>query len=239
MIELSDFSLRAGHKQLLLGVNALFDRATLTALVGRNGTGKSTLLRTLAGLHRGYNGSLMIAGNSAIAGTPAAARMIAFVSTARMPLPALSCREVVSLGRAPFTNWYGSLSETDNVAVERAMNLTDISDLADRRAETLSDGEWQRMMIARAIAQDTPAIILDEPTSFLDIPNRQAVCRLLETLAHGEGKCVIFSTHEVGMACSYADNVALIDNSLLNMLPTAGGRALQVVKQTFGLVDTF
>jgi iron complex transport system ATP-binding protein len=132
----------------------------------------------------------------------------------------LTVRELVSIGRSPYTNWMGRLTAEDRDIVEQAMVKVGVATFADRRVETLSDGECQRAMIARALAQQTPIIILDEPTSFLDLPNRYELCRLLSDLAHKENKCILFSTHELDIALSLADSIALIDSPRLAHLPT-------------------
>ena len=149
------------------------------------------------------------------------ARRIAFVNTERVDADALSVHDLVAIGRSPYTDWRGRLSADDEAMVERAMKVAGISAMAERRVETLSDGECQRVMIARALAQDTHAILLDEPTSFLDLPNRYELCTLLRRLAHEESKCVIFSTHELDIALSLADSIALVDTPNLVHLPTA------------------
>lgn len=222
MIELCDITLAFGERRLILGASARFECGSLVALLGRNGTGKSTLLRAIARLGRTQAGQIRIAGETLDA-IPAAtlARRIAFVNTERVDADALSVHDLVAIGRSPYTDWMGRLSADDEAMVERAMKVAGISAMAERRVETLSDGECQRVMIARALAQDTPAILLDEPTSFLDLPNRYELCTLLRRLAHEESKCVIFSTHELDIALSLADSIALVDTPNLVHLPTA------------------
>ena len=133
---------------------------------------------------------------------------------------AMTARELVALGRAPYTDWMGRLTAEDNAAVERAIEVVGIAELADRYIDTLSDGECQRVMIARALAQQTPVILLDEPTAFLDMPNRYELCTLLRRIAHDQGKCIVFSTHELDIALSLADNIALVDTPHLRYMTT-------------------
>jgi iron complex transport system ATP-binding protein len=147
-------------------------------------------------------------------------RLVAFVNTERIDVEALTAHDLVAIGRSPYTNWMGHLTEADEEAVMRAMTIAGVSDMAARRVDTMSDGECQRVMIARALAQDTRVILLDEPTAFLDLPNRYELCMLLRRLAHDEGKCVIFSTHELDIALSLADSIALVDTPHLVHLPT-------------------
>lgn len=185
MIELKNFSIGYGSRMLLDGVDASFVRGELCALIGRNGSGKSTLLRAMAGLGAGYSGHLLVEGEELSKLPPhRLARKIAFVSTSRARIASMKCRDVVAAGRSPYTDWIGNMSDDDHRAVDHALSSVGMTDYASRPIDTLSDGECQRIMIARALAQDTPVILLDEPTSFLDIPNRYELVSLLSHLAH-------------------------------------------------------
>ena len=124
------------------------------------------------------------------------------------------------MGRAPYTNWIGQLQAEYEKRVVTAMHLVGMSDYAEKTMDKMSDGECQRIMIARALAQDTPIILLDEPTAFLDLPNRYELCLLLKKLAQTEGKCILFSTHDLDIALSLCDTIMLIDNPQLYSLPT-------------------
>lgn len=211
MIELRNFSTGYGTRRLLEGVDADFAPGSLTALLGRNGAGKSTLLRAMAGLGE-HEGLMKVGGRPTDElDSREAARLLSFVSTERTRISAMKCRDIVGMGRAPYTGWMGSLSENDRRIVGDALDAVGMSGFADRSSDTLSDGECQRLMIARALAQDTPAMLLDEPTSFLDLPNRYELCTLLRELAHSRGKCIIFSTHELDIAIALSDRIALID----------------------------
>lgn len=222
MIRLERLTLGYGGRTLLDGVSAAIPAGTLTALLGRNGTGKSTLLRALAGLGERRSGRVLLDGADLGDLAPQQlARTAAFVATERVHIPNLRCRDVVALGRAPYTNWIGRMQAGDADAVERSLAQVGMEAYADRTMDTMSDGECQRVMIARALAQQTPIILLDEPTSFLDLPNRYVLCSLLARLAHEEGKCILFSTHELDIALSLADGIALIDPPQLHHLPTA------------------
>jgi iron complex transport system ATP-binding protein len=142
------------------------------------------------------------------------------VNTERVDVEALTVYDIVAIGRSPYTDWMGRLSSDDESVVRRSIALAGVEHLENRLVDTLSDGECQRVMIARALAQDTPAILLDEPTSFLDLPNRYELCRLLAELAHNQNKCIIFSTHELDIALSLADSIALVDTPRLVHMPT-------------------
>ena len=135
------------------------------------------------------------------------ARNISFVTTDKVRIANLRCKDVVALGRAPYTNWIGQLQPEDQKRVDEAMQLVGMSGYAEKTMDKMSDGECQRIMIARALAQDTPVILLDEPTAFLDLPNRYELCLLLKKLAQEEKKCVLFSTHDLDIALSLCDSI--------------------------------
>lgn len=221
MIELHDIQLSFGRRELICGASARFRTGTITALLGRNGTGKSTLLRAIASLGEIQHGEITVAGRPISSLTAAEiARNIAFVNTDRVHAEQMTVRQLVTIGRSPYTDWIGRTTSDDRRIVDEALDTVGIGDLASRMIETLSDGECQRAMIARALAQDTPVILLDEPTAFLDMPNRYELCTLLRQLAHRHGKCVVFSTHDLDIALSLCDYVALIDSPHLHCMST-------------------
>lgn len=216
MVELQKLSVGYGHRVLICDAECELRDGRLVALIGRNGAGKSTLLRVLAGIDRPLGGRVLVDGKDVDKMTASErATAIAFVTTQRVRIAHLRCRDVVGLGRAPYTDWAGRLADNDKEAVVRALEMVGMSAYADRTMDKMSDGECQRVMIARALAQDTPTIMLDEPTSFLDLPNRYELCALLRNLAHESGKCVIFSTHELDIAVSLCDDIALVDSPQL------------------------
>lgn len=211
-IELHDVTLGYGERVLMADANVGFGWGELTALIGRNGTGKSTLLRTIAALARPQSGVITIQGDnvSELSMREVASR-ISFVSTDDVRVQNLHVWDVVALGRAPYTNWVGRLREEDRAKVEEALALVAMSAFSEASMESLSDGERQRVMIARALSQDTPIILLDEPTAFLDLPNKYEVCLLLRRLAHEQGKCILFSTHDLSIALELCDTIAMIE----------------------------
>lgn len=227
MITLQQLTLGFNSRTLLNNCNATFEQGSLTALVGRNGAGKSTLLRVLAALDTPQAGDVII-NNTPLSSLNAEqrARLISFVSTQRVRVSNLKCKDVVAIGRTPYTNWMGSLQEQDKQCVAHALEAVGMTAFADRPIDTLSDGECQRIMIARALAQQTPIILLDEPTAFLDIPNRFEICRLLATLAHTENKTIIFSTHDIDAAMPVCDNVAILNSGTLNIKPIDSAKEL-------------
>ena len=221
MIQLEALTLGYGQQILLDHVSANLNGGGLIALLGRNGSGKSTLLRATAGLGTIKSGRILLAGKDLAELQPEElARTVSFVTTEKVRIPNLKCRDVVALGRAPYTNWVGRLQPQDREIVAKSLALLDMSAYAERTMDQMSDGECQRMMIARALAQDTPIILLDEPTSFLDLPNRYELGILLQKLAHKQNKCILFSTHELDIALTLCDSIALIDHPHLHYLPT-------------------
>lgn len=234
MIQLRHFTIGYGDRLLLEDVDAIFPQGQLTALIGRNGTGKSTLLCALAGLSRRYDGEVLLDGKDARTLRPAElARTVAFVTTERTRIANLRCEDVVAMGRAPYTNWIGRLQEVDKEIVMKSLASVGMSSYASRTMDKMSDGECQRIMIARALAQDTPVMLLDEPTSFLDMPNRYELVALLGDLAHDEGKCILFSTHELDVALRMCDSIALIDNGSLRHLPPREMEAAGYLRRLF------
>ena len=217
MIRLENISLSYGSRTILHEASLHLGAGELCALVGRNGAGKSTLLRAITA-----------DGRTQINGTPLAdlapekmAQMVAIVTTERIRIENLLVEDLVAMGRAPYTNWVGHLQDVDREIVREAIEAVGMGNFVGRDSSSLSDGELQRVMIARAIAQQTPIILLDEPTAFLDIPTRFEVCRLLAELAHKGGKTILFSTHDVDAALPVCDSFAIIEGGELRKLPTA------------------
>ena len=221
MIRLSNISLAYGSRTILRDISLNLHSGELCALVGRNGAGKSTLLRALTS-HP----------DTIINGTPLAktsseklAQSVAIVTTERIRIENLLVEDLVAMGRAPYTNWVGHLQDVDREIVSEAIKAVGMEEFLGRDTSSLSDGELQRVMIARAIAQQTPIILLDEPTAFLDIPTRYEVCRLLADLAHNSGKCILFSTHDIDAALPGCDSFAIIEKGVLRQMPTAEAAA--------------
>ena len=234
MIRLEKITLAFDKRTLLQDADATLCKGTLTALVGRNGAGKSSLLRILAAIDAPTAGQVMVDGKP-LHNIPAEerAKIISFVSTQRVRVANLLCRDVVATGRAPYTNWIGRINSEDSAIINQALAAVGMEAFANRAIDTLSDGEFQRVMIARALAQQTPVILLDEPTAFLDIPTRFEICRLLADLAHNQGKTIIFSTHDIDAAMAVCDNVAIMDNCAISLYPTT--EAVDILKVLFSL----
>lgn len=227
MIRLNNISLSYGSRTILRDVSLHLAAGELCALVGRNGAGKSTLLRALTS-----NENTLVNGTPLGTLTPEKlAQSVAIVTTERIRIENLLVEDLVAMGRAPYTNWVGHLQDIDREIVGKAIEAVGMGNFAKRDTSSLSDGELQRVMIARAIAQQTPIILLDEPTAFLDIPTRFEVCRLLADLAHKEGKAILFSTHDVDAALPVCDSFAIIDNNTLRVLPNH--EAAKEIEQIF------
>ena len=185
----------------------------LVCLLGPNGAGKSTLLRTLCGFQPPIAGTVTISGSDITTMSAAeVARLVSVVLTDRPLTPSLTAAEMVGMGRAPYTGFWGRLSDDDRRLVSEAMQTVGIAPLATRRMGQLSDGELQKVMIAKALAQHTPVIVLDEPTAFLDYPSKVAVMKTLARLAHNEGKTILMSTHDLELAAQLGDELMEIEN---------------------------
>jgi len=208
---------RKGRREVVVasGLSATLERGKLTCLLGRNGTGKSTLLRTLAGLQPPLNPQLSTL-NSQLS-TLNSQPSVALVLTQRPDLRNLTAEEVVGLGRTPHTNFWGTLSADDRRIVAESLHLVGIETLANRPFETLSDGEQQKVMIAKALAQQTPMIFLDEPTAFLDFISRRELFALLKRLAHDHGKAILLTTHDLALAEEFADTTWLLEDGKLQV----------------------
>ena len=185
----------------------------LVCLLGPNGAGKSTLLRTLCGFQPPIAGTVTISGSDITTMSAAeVARLVSVVLTDRPLTSSLTAAEMVGMGRAPYTGFWGRLSDDDRRLVSEAMQTVGIAPLATRRMGQLSDGELQKVMIAKALAQHTPVIVLDEPTAFLDYPSKVAVMKTLARLAHDEGKTILMSTHDLELAAQLGDELMKIEN---------------------------
>lgn len=194
-------------------LNLSADRGELIALIGKNGCGKSTLIRSISCLQPIYSGEIFLENRNLINLKPEKrAQLLSVVLTDQRSAASFNVRELISIGRDPYTGWLGSLSERDNEIISDAIKMTYLEGFENRSIFELSDGERQRVFIARALAQDTPLILLDEPTSHLDLPNRINVLLLLQKLARDTGKTILISTHELETAMQVADKLWLMEN---------------------------
>lgn len=217
---------------VLSSINASLCSGELTALIGRNGAGKSTLLRTLAAYQSPLSGRVEYAGcNVNEMSQRDIAKQISVVLTV-LPTAPLTVEELVSLGRTPYTDFLGRMTMADRKAIGDAMELMGVSNFANRRISELSDGERQKCMIAKALAQETPVMLLDEPTAYLDYPSKVSLFGILKRLAKENGKAVIVSTHDLELALRLADKVWIADKNTLHC-GTVSELASQGVIQSF------
>lgn len=193
------------------GINTHIRQGELVAVVGVNGVGKSTFLRTLSGVQQGLEGSVLLLGKQRTAIPDSElATLVSLVLTEQPLSKNLSVKELVALGRQPYTNWIGTVSDEDRAEVNKALDLVGIKDLQLKKCYELSDGQLQKVLIARALAQNTPLMILDEPTSHLDMYHKAQVLKLLKNLTGKTGKSVLFATHEINLALQLCDKIILM-----------------------------
>ena len=224
---LSIDSLRIGYTSgknknvLLPPLTASADKGELIAVIGRNGIGKSTLLRTIIGLQKALGGEIQYSGKNIIDySLTELAQKVGFISTETVKVNNMRVYDLVALGRFPHTNWIGKIEAKDHEAIVDALKKTSMSTFSDRFVSELSDGERQKAMIARMLAQDTGVMIMDEPTAFLDVGSKYEIFHLLNILSNRNDKTIIFSTHDLQMAISHSDKVWLIlDDKLVTGAP--------------------
>ena len=205
------YQTKQGVKTVAEHLNGAIRSGELTCLLGANGVGKSTLLRTLSAFQPKTAGDIFIEGRELDSYTDKElSRRIGVVLTEKPDVRNMSVRELVSLGRSPYTGFWGTYSKEDLQIVDEAIALVGIEALSQRMVHTLSDGERQKVMIAKALAQQTPVIYLDEPTAFLDYPSKVEVLQLLRRISRSAGKIIFLSTHDVELALQLADTIWLM-----------------------------
>ncbi len=216
MLRLED--LHAGYPQrpVLQGITLSVPPGRVTALLGPNGAGKTTLIRALSGVIARVQGRARWQHTDLLSlPPPQRARYLAVVPQARQLPPTFTVRQAVALGRTPYLGWLGTPGPKDRAAVERALALTDLRPLADRLLGHLSGGEQQRVLLARALAQETPVLLLDEPTAHLDLRHQVAILALVQRLARQQGLAVLLVIHDLNLAARFADQVALLHHGHL------------------------
>lgn len=192
-------------------INFELQKGQLIGLVGANGIGKSTLIRTLIKVQPALSGRISLNDKDLnTTSTLELAKQLSIVLTEPLASKNLSVYELVALGRHPYTNWIGNLSEDDTTKVNRALDLVNITDLKNKRCYELSDGQLQKVMIARALAQDTDLIVLDEPTTHLDMYHKAYILKLLQKLTKETGKTILFSSHEIDLAIQLCDSMIVM-----------------------------
>ena len=205
------YSSKKEIKTIASNINLSLKKGELIALIGANGIGKSTLLRTLIGIQPPLSGDVILNGkNISEYDSISFAQNLSIVLTEKLPASNLTVFEIIALGRQPYTNWLGNLSENDIWKINEAMELTQITSLAEKNHYEISDGQLQNVLVARALAQDTPLIILDEPTTHLDLLHKVSLFKLLKKLAKETNKCILFSTHDIDMAIQISDEMIIM-----------------------------
>ena len=220
-------------KWVALHLNGVIHGGELTCLLGRNGIGKSTLLRTLSAFQPALEGEVLM-GDAPLStcSDKELSQRIGVVLTEKPDVRNMTVAEMVGMGRSPYTGFWGTLSENDRQIVDDALLLVGIGELRGRMIHTLSDGERQKVMIAKALAQQTSVIYLDEPTAFLDFPSKVEMLQLLRNLAHEEQKTIFLSTHDVELSLQLADTIWLMEPNCLH-IGTPQQLALEGVLGTF------
>ncbi|MDR1459955.1 MAG: ABC transporter ATP-binding protein [Bacteroidales bacterium] len=195
-------------------LNLAAESGGLICLIGTNGSGKSTLLRTLGGLQKPLSGNICINGQMVVSlSNDQRSKMLSLVLTDPIDDENMTVFDLVSLGRFPYTNWIGTLSEKDRQMIATSIAQVNLTSKTNAHLNEISDGEKQRAIIAKALTQDTPLVLLDEPTAHLDLPNRIEIMLLLQKLSVNTRKTFILSTHELDLAMQMADNIWLINAS--------------------------
>ncbi len=221
MLEVRSLEVAYNGRLVLQGVSLRVKAGEVLALIGPNGAGKTTLIRAISGVVLPQRGEVFIEGRALLRLTPSErARHVAVVPQAQVLPPLFTVYETVLLGRTPYIGWMGRISAQDQALVRQALAHTHLDHLAEVRLERLSGGEHQRVLLARALAQDTDVILLDEPTAHLDIHHQAEMLNLVRRLAHEQGRAVLMALHDLNLAALYADRVALLAEGRLQAVGT-------------------
>jgi iron complex transport system ATP-binding protein len=219
---LTSTNLSIGYKSKLRdnvvakNINLKLEAGKLIALIGENGIGKSTLLRTLSGLKKPLSGDVYLNNKNLQEYRPLdLSQNLSLVLTEKLPTSNLTVFELIALGRQPYTNWIGKLNPEDLEKINEAIALTQIEHLSDKKYYEISDGQFQNVLIARALAQDTPLIILDEPSTHLDLFHKVSLFKLLKKLAAESNKCILFSTHDIDLAIQLSNEIIVMTEDFL------------------------
>lgn len=220
MLALDNLAIGYDGKAIVPGMTLSLAPATLTCLLGNNGTGKSTLLKTLAGFLKPISGCVAYGGrNLESLSAKEMATTVGVVLTGRTEGQLLTVEDMVGLGRSPYTGFFGRLGTDDHRIVDSCMEMIGIYELRHKPLSSLSDGEYQKAVIAKALAQQTPVILMDEPTAFLDFRSKVELMELSLQLAHSEGKTILMTTHDVNLALKIADTILLMHDGHLTFSP--------------------
>ena len=205
------YSSKKEKNTIAQNIDLSLEKGKLIALIGANGIGKSTLLRTITGIQKPLSGTVLLnEKNIHELDALTLAQNLSVVLTEKLPPSNLTVWELIALGRQPYTNWIGTLTDTDIAKINEAIALTQIEHLTSKRHYEISDGQLQIVLIARALAQNTPLIILDEPTTHLDLLHKVVLFKLLKKLTQETEKCILFSTHDIDMAIQLSDEMIIM-----------------------------
>lgn len=223
LLEVESLRVAYDGRPVLRDISFRVQAGEILGVIGPNGAGKTTLIRALSGVLNPTAGTVRVAGQDIMALKPLErARRVAVVPQARNLPPAFTGWELVGLGRTPHLNWLGQMSLRDEQRVRQALERAHALDLADRRLDELSGGEQQRLLLARAMAQDAPLLLLDEPTAHLDLQHQVSLLDQVSTLAHRENLGVVAALHDLNLVSRYADRVVLLADGELRALGTPG-----------------
>ena len=213
MIELQHLTVGYGKKAILSDINQTIESGQLVCLLGANGVGKSTILRTIAGFQPPLCGTILLNEQDMSSfSTAQRSKAISVVLTERVEVQCMNVVDLIGMGRSPYTGFFGTQTKEDKNIIYEAIDMVGISHLSTRTFDTLSDGERQKVLLAKALAQQTPVILLDEPTAFLDFHAKVSTLRLLLRLSHETNKTILLSTHDVEMAIQLSDALWIVQN---------------------------
>ena len=211
VLKVKDLHIGYRDKAILPPINVSLNEGNLIALIGPNGAGKSTLFKTLTAYIKPVSGSIELMGKELSSySTKEKAMLIGLVLTERPDDMFLKVYDVVSSGRCPYTNFFGKIEKDDENIIQESLEIVGINQLKNRYFNTLSDGEKQKVMIAKTLAQDTPIIFMDEPTAFIDYPSKIELFSLMKMLTKERNKTIIFSSHDLELLLRYTDDIWLI-----------------------------
>lgn len=235
MISLQNLTVGYGEKAILSDINQTLEPGRLVCLLGSNGVGKSTILRTLAGFLQPLAGKVLLDGKDLSSlSLSQRSKTVSIVLTERVEVPYMKVADLVGMGRSPYTGFFGTLTKEDKQIVGEAIEMVGICNLAERTIDTLSDGERQKAFLAKALAQQTPIILLDEPTAFLDFHAKISTLRLMQKLAHETNKIILMSTHDVEMALRLSDLLWIVQGGKIQTGTTASLTESGILRQFLG-----
>ncbi|WP_119394904.1 ABC transporter ATP-binding protein [Salinibius halmophilus] len=237
-ITISDLATGYGNKQILSGINCQIKKGHLTALIGANGCGKSTLLKSINASLPYQQGEICLADGTLTKSLPnkVLAQKLSMLPQTPISPEGVSVRQLVGYGRAPYLNFLGQMSSKDHQLVEQALAQADVTDLADKPIASLSGGQRQRAWIAMVLAQNTDIILLDEPTTYLDVAHQFELLELLEDLVHQQGKTIVVVLHDLHHACRYADELIIVsDGGIYDQGAPKKVFTETMLRQVFGL----